>query len=371
MNLNDQGDAVAKAGFSGGHALVIAIAAYSHVTPLPPAVINDAREVAAVLTSQAHCGYEPRNVILLLDSQATLDALRRALATLAAQAKRDDTVTIFFSGHGMRLGKPSNPESALVPVDCDPSNVLSTALLEAEFSAALSRIAAERLVVLIDACHSGGAGSFKATNGAGYLELGFSEKSLNRLAQGTGRVLIASSRASETSLVLPGASTSLFTQHLVDALRGAARSKGDGVIRIFEVFNHISEKVRGAVPGRQHPVFKASDLEDNFAVALDRGGVKNAQVSTSAHVSPDPWRQLEDILADLYPAGPHDDQIWARAGGDLSRLRLTGTGRATWFAALRTLRQGGGGAGINQGTLVKVALDDFPHHPDLVNLRSC
>lgn len=369
MNVGERSDAAEKAGFPSGHALVVAVAAYPKITPLPVAILNDAREVSAVLTSPAYCGYNPNNVTLLLDAQATLDALRRELAALATRAKPDDTVMIFFSGHGARVGNPANPESALIPVDFDPANVASTVLSEAEFSTALASITAQRLVVLIDACHSGGAGSFKAGDDVELPDLGFSEKSLDRLAQGTGRVLIASSRASETSLVLPGATNSLFTQYLVDALRGSARTQGDGLVRIFEVFNHVAEKVRGVAPGRQHPIFKASDLEDNFAVALDRGGAKSTGGTAVRDSSPDFWRQLEDVLADLYPAGPQDQEIWARAGGDLSRLRLAGTGRANWFAALRTLRQGGGGAGIMQETLVKAALEDFPHHPDLLKLR--
>lgn len=368
MDVGNRSDAAAKVGFPTGHALVIGIAAYPKVTPLPAAVINDAREVAAVLTSPAHCGYDPNNVTLLLDAQATLEFLRHELVALAFRAKPDDTVMIFFSGHGARLGDPANPESVLLPVDCDPANLTSTVLPEAEFSTALARITAQRLVVLIDACHSGGASSFKAAADAQFPEFGFSEKSLDRLAQGTGRVLIASSRASETSLVLAGATNSLFTQHVVDALRGGARTHGDGLIRIFEVFNHVAEKVRGAAPGRQHPIFKASDLEDNFPVALDRGGTKSAESTFALDATRDSWRRIEDVLADLYPAGPQDQEIWARAGGDLSRLRLTGTGRANWFAALRTLGHGGGGAGIKPNMLVKAALEDFPHHPHLLKL---
>jgi|SRR6185369_2297702 len=360
--------AAAKAGFPSGHALVIAVAAYPQVAPLPKVVIDDARGVAAVLTSPEHCGYDPQKLALLLDANATLDALRRELHALANRAKADDTVVIFFSGHGARIGDAANPESALVPVDCDPTQISSTVLSERELSAALSRITAQRLVVLIDACHSGGAGSFKATSNTQPLQLGFSEKSLNRLAQGTGRVLIASSRATETSLVLAGATNSLFTEHLLDALRGGARTQGDGVIRVFEVFNHISEKVRASAPGRQHPIFKASDLEDNFAIALDRGGTKSARIAAVVDTRHDPLRQLEDILCSLYPAGPEDQEIWARAGGDLSRLRLVGTGRANWFAALQTLQRGGGGVGITQYKLVEAALDDFPHHPDLRKL---
>lgn len=369
FDVNDERSVAAKGGFPGGRALVVAIAAYRAVPPLPTAVLNDAREVAAVLTSPAHCGYDPGNITMLLNEEATLDAIRSELIALASRTQPDDTVIIYFSGHGARLGDPADPESALIPYDCEPSNLTATVLPEGEFSSLLADIAARRLVVLIDACHAGGAGTFKGGILDRPLDLGFSEKSLDRLAQGRGRVLIASSRATETSLVLAGATNSLFTQHLVGALRGAADTQGDGLIRIFEVFNHVAENVRGAAPGRQHPIFKASDLEDNFAVALDRGGTKSGGSAVATFVVPDSGRQLEDALADLYPVGPQDQEIWTRAGGDLSRLRLAGTGRATWFAALRTLEQGGGGAGITKGKLVEAALADFPHHPDLLRVR--
>ncbi len=256
MGEDDRTNVTTKAGFSAGHALIIAVAAYPKVPHLPAAVINDAHEITAVLTSPRYCGYDPKNVTSLLDGQATLEAIRQALGSIAGRAKPEDTVIIFFSGHGARIGDPASPDSALIPVDCDPADISATVLPEVDFSTALARINARRLVVLIDACHSGAVGSFKAPGEASTLCLGFSEKSLNRLAQGAGRVLIASSRAAETSLILPGAKNSLFTQHLLEALRGGARTSGDGLIRVFEVFNYTSEQVRRAAPGRS-----ASDLQ--------------------------------------------------------------------------------------------------------------
>jgi hypothetical protein len=364
MNTREVIKVAEKAAFSGGHALVIAVANYAQVNPLPPSVLNDAQDIVATLTSAAHCGYAAQNVKLLLDTQATLDAILQELDALAARAQPRDTVLIFFSGHGARVGD----ESALVPVDCDIQRVAQTTLSEQELSAALARIKAERLVVLIDACHAGAAVSFKSAGAA--LDLGFNEKSLSQLAQGVGRVMVASSRASEYSHVLGGARNSLFTEHLLGALRGAACTHDDGLIRVFEVFNYVSERVRQAMPDRQHPVFKASDLEDNFPVALELGGMKRLDATSTAAEGSKVWRQLEDILSALYPAGPQDQELWLRAGGDISRLRLGGTGRASWFAALRTLRQGGGGAGINQNSLIDTALQDFPHHQELTNLAS-
>ncbi|MEU8327578.1 caspase family protein [Micromonospora sp. NPDC048839] len=353
--------------FNKGRALVIGISNYDEAALLPEAVLNDARDIVSVLNSTDYCGFLPGNVKVLLDEKATLDAIRAELAELASSGSPDDTVIIFFSGHGAQIGSGAARTSALIPVDFQTDNVRGTVLEEAEFSAALAAMKASKLLVFIDSCYSGGAGVLKVDEDNG-VRLGFDEKSLHRLAQGAGRVIIASSRASETSLVMAGARNSIFTEHLLEALKGKARTTGDGLIRVFDVFNYVSEQVRGAVPGRQHPIFKASDLEDNFPVALDRGGTKApSAVQPSA---PAPWREVEGIIADLYPAGPIDQEIWARAGGDVSRLKLSGTGRANWFAALRTLRLGGGGQNISYRTLLSAAIEDFPHHPELAALMA-
>jgi hypothetical protein len=130
-----------------------------------------------------------------LNEQATLGAIRHELDLLASRSSSADTVCIYFSGHGTNLGNLIDPISALVPVDCEPSNILNTVLMEEEFSAALTKIKAKRLLIFIDACHSGGAGSLKLIGDNLSANLGFSDKTLGRLAQGTGRVIIASSRA--------------------------------------------------------------------------------------------------------------------------------------------------------------------------------
>ena len=354
--------------FATGYAVVIGVANYRNVPPLPEAVRNDAQDVAAILKSNAYCGYKPSNVRLLLDEDATLGQIRTAFDSVAKTSGADDSAIIFFSGHGALVGDPADPESALLPAEFDGREPDTTSVSETEFSSMLRRIAAQRLLVLIDACHSGGAGSFKGSGQGGSLTVGYSEKSLDRLAQGTGRVLIASSRANETSLVLRSARNSVFTSCLLDALRGEAQTSRDGLIRVFEIFNHIAQMVKRAVPGRQHPIFKASDLEDNFPVALDRGGIKSVSPDAASSVVPEVWKQLEKLMSDLYPSGPMDQEIWARAGGDPSRLHLNDTGWVVWFKALRTLRRGGGGAGILRESLIETALEDYPHHPGLTAL---
>ena len=358
----------ATRGFTAGHAVVIGIARYRNANPLPDAVTNDARDVAEILTSDAYCGYLPDNVHLLLDEEATLARIRTALDSVANANGPNDSVVIFFSGHGARIGDPGNPQSALLPVEFDIRTPYTTSLSETEFSSALRRISAQRLVVLIDACHSGGAGSFKGSEQRTSLAVGYSEKSLRRLAEGTGRVLLASCRANEVSLVFGNARNSVFTSKLLEALRGEGQTSGDGVIRVFEIFNHVTQMVKLAAPGRQHPVFKASDLEENFPVTLDRGGIKAVVADATSSAVPGIWKQLNSLMPDLYPLGPMDQEVWARAGGDPSRLHLSDTGQALWFKAIRALRLGGGGARISRESLVRAALEDYPHHPTLAAL---
>src|SRR5262249_12690626 len=92
-----------------------------------------------------------------------------------------------------------------------------------------------------------------------------------RLKAGTGRVILASSRPSEVSYVMPGAEYGLFTEHLVGGLCGGVASD-DGLVRIFDLFEYLQPRVSQAQP-QQHPLFNG-ELEENFPVALYRGGAR-------------------------------------------------------------------------------------------------
>lgn len=360
-----------KKSYSEGHAVVVGVSNYANVNTLPGAVLNDATDLASALTNPNLCGYSPGRVHVLLDGEATLAKLRALFTDLAGSAGPDDTVVIYFSGHGALIGGPDKG-SALLPVDFSPTSPDKTSLSESELSEFLKRIQARKLVILLDACHAAGAARFKHHTDAPPAILGYDEKSLGRLSQGVGRVLIASCRSTETSIVLNGSRNSVFTQHLLEGFRGEFKGRGDGLIHIFDLFNHISEKVRQTVPGRQHPVFKASDLEDNFAVALDQGQSKLLDATFGASLGVEQAAsRLEEIAARLYPLGPIDQDIWARAGGDISQLQITNkTGRAAWFSALRILSLGGGGQHITQVGLIRSMLSDYPQHRELLRLLS-
>jgi hypothetical protein len=91
------------------------------------------------------------------------------------------------------------------------------------------------------------------------------------LSQGSGRVVIASSKEDQSSCVRPQGDLSLFTHHLREALGGKAAVRSDGLIHVLDVFHYVNEAVQADEP-RQVPILKVKDLDLNFPIALDRGG---------------------------------------------------------------------------------------------------
>jgi hypothetical protein len=291
------------------HALIVGIADYHHITRLSPTVVNDARDVHDLLIAPEFCAYPRQHVRLLLNAEASQTNLRRALAELSQQTDDQAIVFIFFSGHGGRIAAGPNAGDFLLPVDVrldtsisPPRIVGDSAISGAEFTAALRAIAARKVVVIFDCCHAGGIGQPKGEV-APALQTGLAEAYYEQLAQGRGRVILASSRSTEYSYVLPGASNSLFTHHLLAALRGAAPSPG-GLLRVFDLFNYVQPRVTQDHPD-QHPIFKA-ELEENFAVALGVGG----KGSASAYLPPadDPFEY--DVFVSYRQQEP--DKTWVR-----------------------------------------------------------
>lgn len=258
------------------YALVIGIANYqdSNIKKLPPTVRKDAKDIYHLLTDPHHCGYLPENVALLLDEQATKAAILEALNQLSQHSHPESTVFFYLSSHGGRVEEGTDAGEYLLPVDVKSGEQMaSSAISSAEFTEALRKISAHKLVVIFDCCHSGGIGQPKEAK-TPIFKGGLPEEYYDRLKKGRGRVILASSRSDEKSLVFPDADNSVFTQHLLAGFKDATIG-ADGVIRILDLFNYLQPKVTKDSP-KQHPILKA-DIEDNFPIALYLGGSKSTR----------------------------------------------------------------------------------------------
>jgi len=146
----------------------------------------------------------------------------------------------------------------LVPSDADPNDLYSTDFPMDEFQTVFDRIEAERVVVFIAACYSGGAGgrtfASRRTRAARA-----DDRFLDRLIRSKGRAIVTAARASEVALELPDLGHGLFTHYLLRGLAGSADLDHDGIGSPPELYQYLEERVSAEsrrLGGNQHPVLR-------------------------------------------------------------------------------------------------------------------
>jgi uncharacterized caspase-like protein len=227
--------------------------------------VADAESVYQVLIGRA--GFQKDHVLLLTDKterKPTLRNIRWALGTfLSRSAQKDDTVLIFFAGHGAPEVDPRGIErdglaKYLIPSDADPDDLYSSALPMDELQTIFGRIEAERVVAFLDTCYSGAAGGrtfqSKKTRSSQVDDL-----FLERLTRSKGRAIITASRPTEVSIELSELGHGVFSYYLVEGMNGAADLNHDGIITIQELYEYLEQQVTQksrAVGANQHPVMK-------------------------------------------------------------------------------------------------------------------
>jgi len=277
--------------FNQGHALIIGIGVDL------PNTVDDAIGLADILKDAGRCAYPPEQVHLLTGEEATRDAVLAALGTLAQSTHLptpQSTVLVYFSGHGYQVASSLGESYYLMPYGYDMERLYQTAISGAEFTERLQAIPARRLLVLLDCCHAGGVGEAKAP-GLQLAKSPLPPEAPSMLAEGSGRVLIASSQEDELSFA--GKPYSAFTLALIEAFSGAGVAKQDGYVRVADLALHAREVVPGRTDGRQHPILHFEQA-DNFALAYYAGGEsqpKGTPFTREPEIEPEPgaWTVIE------------------------------------------------------------------------------
>ena len=101
-------------------------------------------------------GMNPDNGYLLLNGDATLGNFSSAINNIGSAIGQDDTLVIFYSGHGGQSPRQTGPNNT-DPDGLDESLVLyDTWLLDDELGAMLDGMNAGRVLLVFDSCFSGG-----------------------------------------------------------------------------------------------------------------------------------------------------------------------------------------------------------------------
>jgi len=135
------------------HAMILTIGAYREGIPQLNGVRYDAQTATEIARRM---GVTPLNVHSYSDRELTADGMRRAFDDFEQQIAENDQAFIYYSGHGGRqmVNEPGSGERcavSLIAQDGQP-------LVDSELQTRLKRISAkaQKVVVFIDACHSGG-----------------------------------------------------------------------------------------------------------------------------------------------------------------------------------------------------------------------
>jgi caspase domain-containing protein len=154
------------------HVQTVGVSRYpygSGLAPLPYAV-NDAEAIETYFNDLKQIGVNVHIWERLEDDRASLPSIRKRLAEISSQSAENDIVILFFSGHG--VVPPGQEMFYFLPGDIagkGSEDVRVGGLNTAMLAEAVRNASARRLLLIMDACQSGGAlGSLKKVADAKY-----------------------------------------------------------------------------------------------------------------------------------------------------------------------------------------------------------
>jgi hypothetical protein len=252
------------------HALVIGINDYGGggLSPLAYAA-RDAQALAAALQAGGGGG-----VTLLENRNATRERIADALRALPARVREEDSVVLFFAGHGsVGTGPDGKPHYFLVPQDGQLADLQKTALMDDDLEELVGRIPARQVVVILDACYSGGGTRVIRARGVDNPAVKPPTTVRPLIEASAGRVVISASRPDQPSFE-DDQRGGLFTSFLVEGLRGPADLDGDGKITVLELYQFASPRVREYsrqnYQAEQTPVLEVRGLSGEIVMARRR-----------------------------------------------------------------------------------------------------
>lgn len=236
------------------YAIVVGISNYQDtgITDLKFAH-RDAEAFVAYLRSPAGGSIPTQNIKVLLNEQATLAGLASAWDELTEEGKilPGDRIIFYFSGHGdveTRLSsKPGYLLCHNAPARVYTAGGTFDVRVLQDYVTTLSQDKQAKVVLFIDACHSGKlAGS--AIGGTAITGAGLAK-------QYAYEIKLLSCQPNEVSLESNrwGGGRGLFSMHLVDGLYGIADANEDRMVTLREIETYLNTQVTKDSEDNQNP----------------------------------------------------------------------------------------------------------------------
>lgn len=207
----------------------------------------DASSFVEAITDSKTAGlYKTINKFELYDEQATKENILKKFKEIQAKAKPEDVFIFYYAGHGSLDVNKKNEDGEnpfyFVPHDVtqlygDSKQLATKGLSTEELSANLMAIRSTKQIVLMDACHSGGA-----VKGIKMRAAASEEKAMVQLGRSSGVAVIASSGSKQYAAEFEVLKHGVFTYALLEALSGQA-ANGDTDVTIGELKSYMDKRV--------------------------------------------------------------------------------------------------------------------------------
>ncbi len=246
-------------------ALIIGISQYERKDDINPLrfAVRDATAIKDALIDQRTGTFWEDHVLLLTNTapqKPTRANILARLAVLKNQTRPEDTLLIFFSGHGY----PKGQEIYLLPQDAQLTILQDTAIPLTMWKERIAQIPAQTKVIILDACHSGGVE--KGKGGRGEMSSQFEQF----IAPSVGQATLSSSKREQTSYEDEESRHGVFTRYLLESLKGQGDINGDNAITLQEASVYVEERVRawGFQKGKPQTPYLETTLTEDVILAF-------------------------------------------------------------------------------------------------------
>jgi hypothetical protein len=198
---------------------------------------KDATDFYNYLIGDGH--FDKSHVLLLTDEKATRQNILSVIGDkwLPRVVNPDDLVVIYISSHGSPADLDVGGVNYLVAHDTDAECLYATGIpLQDLMRTIKQRVHCDRIVIILDACHSGAA----SAESKGLYRVG--NVSASHMVAGTGQLVIASSRPDQVSWESKKYDNGVFTKHLIESLK-----LNGGKTRLGDAFVNLKDRVQEEV----------------------------------------------------------------------------------------------------------------------------
>jgi len=221
---------------------------------------KDAGDFANIMSKQKGLLYSDVSIKLLTDEKSSKNEILDGLDWILSETTNRDVAMIFFAGHGIN---DNMGNFYYMPVEADRDRLRATCVNYLEIRQSVSSVAG-KVVLFMDACHSGGVMGSNRRAAAPDI-IGF----VNELASAeNGVVVFTSSTGRQYSLEDPTWNNGAFTKALVEGMAGRADFLQQNKITIKTLDLYISQRVKELTKGQQAPTMIIPESISDFPVAI-------------------------------------------------------------------------------------------------------